>query len=334
MDVLVYGSARVQSLANMCIRGLDGLKHDTAFFNRAYPHRKVSRAVSRVPGGEVVLDEVIRRAFLSQVASFDPDLLLVIKGYGLESSVLKTVRERSDAVAVNWNPDNPFQMRAERTRAEKYLDALESYDIVYTWGEFLVDDLQTEGAMDVRVLPFAHDPSLHYPADPTARYDCGVSFVGHWSEKRERLLGALTAFDLQVRGPGWEEECTNTTLMSHVEGGPLRGEEYTQAMSSADLIVNVLADHNVPGHNMRTFEAPASGSLMLTTRTQEQQRFFEDCREVVMYDTADELCEAVARYLDRPDEREAIADAGLTTVQPHTYERRMERLIEEAEEYL
>lgn len=334
MDILVYGSSRPGALAEMCVRGLDGLGHNVSFFDRSFPHQFVWRVVDDIPGGERAAHRIRRLALLSKVSNESPDFILILKGYGLDQSLLEDATALSNAVVVNWNPDNPFQHRANRRRAEIYLDALQEYDIAYTWGEFLVDSLQTEGARDVRVLPFAHDPALHHPTETNPDYDCEVSFVGHWSAKRESLLGELVSFDLQIRGPGWGDMCTDRTLEKFIEDGAVRGRAYGQVLSSADIVVNILGDHNIPGHNMRTFEAPASGSLTITTRTEGQRRFFEEGEEVVMYDDARELREAVTYYLDYSEERESVAMAGLEAVRPHTYKRRMEDIVENVKVYL
>jgi len=180
------------------------------------------------------------------------------------------------------------------------------------------------------VLPFAHDPTIHHPTETVPRYDCEVAFVGCWSEKRERLLSHLTGFDLQVRGPAWRDECTDTDLADRVAGGAVHGEEYTRAMSSADVVVNVVGDHNVPGHNRRTFEAPASGSPTVTTRTPGQATFFTEGEDVAMYDDGEELRAVVERYLADEGRRERVAANGREAVRPHTYEERMRTILDAA----
>lgn len=329
--ILIRGSGRVQALGKMCERALVAHGHTTSYFERSYPHLLVQRAANRHPLIKDTLSTLRGKAFVRRARSFDPHLILVLKGYDLDRGVLERAKQVSDAVTVNWNPDNPFQVRAQRTRADTYLDSLPAYDLSCIWGDFLVNDLRREGANRVAVLPFAHDPTLHYPATPAPEYECDVSFVGHWSEKRERLIASLTDFDLGVWGPGWADNCGTASLQSALRGGSLNGTEYIRAMSSADAVVNVLGDHNLPSHNMRTFEAPASGSLTVTERTPGQAAFFTEDDDVAMYDDPVELAETVGYYLENDAERERVAANGYAAVQPHTYEARMETLLTHCE---
>jgi spore maturation protein CgeB len=224
--------------------------------------------------------------------------------------------------------------RSEEHRASNYLDALPAYDLVFIWGDFLFDRLREEGASDVRFLPFAADPRIHHPADPDPEYESEVIFLGHWSEKRQRVVEALTRFDLAVYGDKWwRKNLLNADVRQCVEGEPVRGETYSVAMSSADLVLNVVADHAGPEHNMRTFEVPAARRPMLTNRTDGQERFFTDGEEAIMYDDPEHVAELVEYYLDADAERERIAERGHEVAQHHTYAARMETVLDATREY-
>lgn len=330
MRVLVYGSDRRYALGQMCRRAFERLGHETAYVNRSFPHRLAWRIGGQYGIGEQLLQRAKRSRFLSRIESFQPDLLLIIKGHDLPPATVAAVDSRLDVPIVNWNPDNPFKFRSKQRRAEQYLASLPMYDHVFIWDDFLVPRLADEGAGDISVLPFAYDPLLHYASAVTQRFACEITFVGHWSKKRERYVRAVVDFDLQIWGKGWEEHCTDERVTNRVEGGPLFGEAYTQALSSALIAMNILGEHNVPGHNMRTFEAPASGSLMLTERTPGQTAFFTEDEEVAMYGDPCELRETAQWYLAADEERERVATNGHAAVRPHTYTTRMEKLLDVA----
>ncbi|WP_158294492.1 glycosyltransferase [Halorubrum sp. GN11GM_10-3_MGM] len=324
MRVLVYGADAETALGRMCARGLESLGHDVAY---------VERNLRTFPLiGPLNLDEAHDR-FETTATELDVDAVLVMKGYDVSQELLEQIRLSTDAVLCNWNPDNPYKIRSKERVATKYLDTLPAYDIVFTWGEFLLDRLRKDGADDVRYLPFAHDPQFHYPAKAHNEYDCEVAFLGHYSPKRERYLSALTDLDFQLRGNMWRWKCFDWSLRRCYYGAALGHPSYTRAMASTDIVVNVVADHNLPEHNMRTFEAPASGSLMVTTRSEGQQQYFPDKEACVMYDDPAELQDVVAQYLDDDEEREAIAARGREWVEGHTYEQRMAKLVNAVSEY-
>ncbi len=70
-----------------------------------------------------------------------------------------------------------------------------------------------------------------------------------------------------------------------------------QLYSSSRISLNVLDDLNMPGHNMRSFEIPASGGLMLSTYTDEQAAFFPENEAALYYRDPSELDDQIDRVL-------------------------------------
>lgn len=271
----------------------------------------------------------LRKRIVSKCESVNPDIVLVIKGYNLDDDTIQCLNERTSAVLVNWNPDNPFQVRSTPKLAEAYLQSLPAYDVVFIWGEFLIDRLYEYGARRVEHLPFGYDPEFHRPMEPNSEYACDVIFLGHWSKKRERVLENITNMDVDfdLWGNYWKWRCWKPSLRRCLRGDALMGESYARAMSSAKIVVNVVADHNMPAYNMRTFEIPATRSFMLTTDTEGQRKIFDPEQEAAMYEGPQELAELISYYLDADQERQAIADRGHKRVQNHSYRDRMEKVL-------
>jgi spore maturation protein CgeB len=80
---------------------------------------------------------------------------------------------------------------------------------------------------------------------------------------------------------------------------------------------------------MRLFEATATGAFLLTEWCPTLDMIFEDGKHLVTYKTMDEAIEKARYYLDHPDEREAIAKAGMEhTLAHHTYQHRVKEAFE------
>lgn len=61
---------------------------------------------------------------------------------------------------------------------------------------------------------------------------------------------------------------------------------------------------------LRDFEIPMHGGFYLAQDCPELARHFEIGKEIVVWDTADDLVEKCRHYLERPGERAAVAEAG------------------------
>jgi spore maturation protein CgeB len=106
-----------------------------------------------------------------------------------------------------------------------------------------------------------------------------------------------------------------------------------RAFSAAEIVLNEIRAQNGQAHNMRTFEAPACGAFMLSTRTRDQVGWLPEEIGAGYYQDMDDLAEKAAYYLESPDERKRIAAEGhrLIVEGGHTYRDRMRTLVETLE---
>lgn len=80
---------------------------------------------------------------------------------------------------------------------------------------------------------------------------------------------------------------------------------------------------------MRTFEVPAMGGLMITTRSAEQNVFFPEGEGCLMYADRDELRATVQSLLDATTDAPGIKRRGLELARSHSYLARAEQLLQE-----
>ena len=88
-------------------------------------------------------------------------------------------------------------------------------------------------------------------------------------------------------------------------------------------------------NNMRLFEATGVGTLLLTDWKANLAELFEPGREVIAYRTPDECAELIGYYLEHDAERDAVARAGQQrTLREHSYDQRMQELVDVVAPYL
>jgi spore maturation protein CgeB len=222
--------------------------------------------------------------------------------------------------------------RSRERGLNTYLQTLPKYDVAFIWTEQLFDRLREAGARDVRHLPFAYDPSLHHPVDSSPDYESDVVFAGHWSKKRQRYLSAVADLNvnLAIYGNYWKRKCFDWKVRRCIRDHAIFGEEYSRVFCSSKIALNIVADHNMNAYNMRSFEIPATGSFMATTRTKGQQEIFGEGEGMVGFETPGELQATVKEHLES-DQRATIAKRGAEKVQSHTYQNRMQTVVKTVE---
>ncbi len=79
---------------------------------------------------------------------------------------------------------------------------------------------------------------------------------------------------------------------------------------------------------LRDFEGPMSGTLYMTGYQEELAEYYEIGKEIVCYDTKEELLDKINYYLKHPHEQDKIRKAGFRRARRnHTWELRFEKLF-------
>jgi len=165
-----------------------------------------------------------------------------------------------------------------------------------------------------------------------------VSFAGSLSshhKERIHLLEYLCGqLDMEVWGQGMDGLTENSPVRRQHKGVAW-GIEMYQILHQSKVTLN----HHIGiaeswANNMRLFEATGVGTLLITDWKTNLEEMFKIDREVVAYRTPQECAEKIRYYLQREDERQSIAKAGQKrTLEEHTYDRRMEELVDLVHRY-
>jgi spore maturation protein CgeB len=216
-------------------------------------------------------------------------------------------------------------------------------------------------------IQMAADPEMYKPYEGPHLYD--VTFVGQAYLNRPEYIGYLAWNDLDVRvwGAGWldiaSERLEGLSLgrrLRRVLGDIRRSVKYSIGFEPAwypiprDMCGGILSDEEmvqIPGQSrislnfsevrdkltgeikrhirLRDFEIPMSGGFMITGYQDELSEYYDIDREIVCYDTREELLDKCRYYLDHPQERERIRQAGYErAIRDHTWANRFRTLFE------
>jgi spore maturation protein CgeB len=183
-------------------------------------------------------------------------------------------------------------------------------------------------------LPFAYDPTLHYPDPPTddkerTEYACDVLFVGTGDRDRVPIIAALdrNGFRVGLYGSYWERYAATR----HLTRGQADARTLRKATSDAHVALCLVRRANRDGHVMRSFEIPATGACMLTEDTAEHRAFFgAEGDATVYFSSITEMLDKLRWLMDNPLERERLARTIRTRITggDHTYGHRLTTILD------
>jgi spore maturation protein CgeB len=248
----------------------------------------------------------------------------VILGNQLSPKTVARLRTVTRAPLVCWCQD---QMT---TLGRQYLIG-SGYDAVFLKDRYL----QSLFTRMIRSTPFhymaeACNPRVHRSValtdDEQRRLGCQVMIGASLYYYRQEILQQLREFDLKVWGyrPDW----LVYRLQGRHGGREIVMDEKAKAMRAAQVCLNTLHFAEVDGLNCRAFEIAGCGGFQLVSAVPVLKDHFEPGREVVSFDSTDQLIELIRHYLRHPQEAQAIAARGQARAHAeHTYEHRLQQIF-------
>ena len=317
-------------LSRFCEEGFIDLGHNAT--RVAYNHCRFS---SRLPWIADLESRYADYRVTSEIKHHKPDLILIIKGHPVSDSLIGRIRKATNAPVANYWIDDPF-----RISLSKKLSPL--YDYFFSNSPDCIPEHESVGCPHPRWLTFGASHLLHSKLELSAneieKYGSDICFSGTLSEKRFHLLEALAEFDIKIWSPRY------FTVFDYVNGDSVRpvpesspiydkfmdtrvwGPELVKVYNASKIALNIHDPQTCP--IMRDFEVPGCGAMLLTDQAQMLETLFEIGKEIVTFDTVDDLQKKIVHYLENESERVAIANQGYERVgSEHMYRHRMNELI-------
>jgi spore maturation protein CgeB len=284
---------------------------------------RLARALRLIPkGGDLFKAHPLNRVnyattnFEQAVTAYKPDALLVIHGLPLAADFIGGL----PMPKIGWHlePRDDLPYLADNARP---------FDIYNSYSQKDVDQLLGAG-FECRYLCHAVAPDKFYEEVGASRiYD--VAFVGNWSRWRDDTVkAALEVTDnVAVYGGYWMKKSTipDKVLKRIYKGEEIIGADLNRLFNASRIVLNASRTPGTHGLNMRFFEVPAAGSLLLTDTVPELEKHFAPDTHLVVYRDTAELKRRLRELLDLPEQLEAIRRAGQRLVVDHHQYRQMAR---------
>ncbi|MCL1925809.1 MAG: glycosyltransferase [Syntrophorhabdaceae bacterium] len=339
LNIAVVGPFYGGSLpvAGYCVSALQSCGHNVEFIdNSVYADALLSidgmtdsQTHRRILMGK--LGEFASEAAMARIVQFRPDIVLALAQAPLNPPSLKILRENG-VVTAFWFVEDLHHMGYWR-------DLAGEYDYFFGIQENLLDMLREAGAPRPAFLPLAASPDIHrkmdLDAEDLAEFGSDVSFVGAGYHNRRQMFTGLIDLDFRIWGNDWDGCPGRLRPFLQRDGARVDTEDIVKVFNASRININLHSSSYHEGVNPdgdfinpRTFEIAACGAFQLVDSRKKLSDFFQIGEEIVCFDNLADLRAKIARYLEDPEERKAVAERGMRRVQrDHTYKRRMEEMI-------
>lgn len=284
--------------------------------------RTLSLAAARAPGRLRAAAGLLlqRQIAAAQIEALQPEVVYCQDLWFFSPSDLRRIRGEGRLVVgqIASQPPGP--------------DVLRSYDLMMTSFPHYVARFRKLG-VDSEYLKIGFYERVLERVDTSVPRSHPLVFAGglnpavHPSgvELVNRLAAALP---IEVWGYGAGQLAQDSPARSR-----WRGEAWGLDMYSVLARSKIVVNRHIEAaegftNNMRLYETTGMGALLLTEAAPNLSELFEPDREVVAYDSLDDLIEKARHFMAHEDEAAAIAGAGhARTMRDHTYAQIIRELV-------
>lgn len=217
-------------------------------------------------------------------------------------------------------------------------ECLECFDVIVSSLPHYVEKFRSWGIQS-EYQPLAFEPTiLDRVAKTTKRYDVvHIGGYGSIHDERNKILeSAAKKVKIDFWGYGIEWLHEDSQILKNYHGQVWGLDMYTILYNSKITTTKHIAHVAGPyANNMTLYEATGCGCMLITDLKDNLHELFEIGKEIETYTSAEELAEKIKYYLAHEDERKKIAQAGQArTLKDHTFEKRMQELVDIFNKYI
>lgn len=266
----------------------------------------------------ILLDKIISEQFANKIESFRPDLILIVDYFYIPEQLFQILETQKKSSVVAWWIGDLFD--------RKLVFRHKCVDKFYFTDSYFIDYAADAGILNSGYLPLAYNPRIFKQISSDTRKST-LAFVGAYSENRVELLMQIRE-PVFVVGKKWDR----MAAVQH-EVSPCRVsiERVAKIYNQHIGVLNIKNSGNVVnGLNMRTFDAPACGCVVINDYLKDVEQCFDIGKEILVYQCVEELNEQYRRIRSNENDRRRISEAGRRRViAEHQYSHRLKTIIKE-----
>ncbi len=303
MKLMMVGSDKVYAIENFYKKYLEAQGVEISLFTAQnyfygyYQKSILNKILYRASLSGII--PKINKLFRQAVEEFKPDIIWLFKGMEITAASLDWAKKKNIRLA-NYNPDNPFIFSGAGSGNKNVTDSIPLYDLHFTYNQKVKDKLEKELNLRAAYLPFGFDlPDTLYEECAAQEELIRVCFAGNPDRERAAFIEDLAArgLEIDVYGNRWSRFVKHPRIRIFQ---PVYGNEFWKILRKYRVQLNLMRPHNEYSHNMRSFEVPAVGGIMLAPDTAEHRLFFEAGKEVFLFESSEDCAMYAEKLLHLP----------------------------------
>jgi spore maturation protein CgeB len=264
-----------------------------AYYQKSLLHKILYRS-----GLSNILDQ-INSELIASVRHNKPDVILVFKGMEIFPETLQWLRGQ-DIKLANYNPDNPFIFSGQGSGNINITKSIALYDLHLTYDADVQKRITTDFGIRCEILPFGFDldDRLYRQCQQEAEV-IRACFVGNPDSGRSKFLMTLATagVELDVYGHQWNKHLNHPNI--RIFNGVF-GDMFWKTLAQYRVQLNLMRIHNPHSHNMRSFEVPGVGGILLAPDTADHRHYFQPGSEIFLFKSVNECSDVIKHLLALP----------------------------------
>ena len=324
--ILLVGSFQKGALENSYVNAFNQNnclvdKFDTNLLQKKYIRLgKFGQLLNKFIPVEPWIRKCNRELFI-KVIEYEPDLILVFGQSRVMTGTIAQIKTSTTSkIAFIWQDSLVFLNPT-------LINSLLLYDTIFTYSSKSVEIIKKLGAINVFWLPLGADEAYHRIVPPRNEFISDLTFIGQWRPERENaiklLLERIPDLNIKIWGLDWNRFSTNNKIRESWQGKSLFGSDFSSAVASAKLNLNVIDDTNYPAANMRFFEIPCSGGVQLCSSCPEMEFEFKNKQSILYFNNEEELINIITEVISNKIDLDLIrTTSNELVIKNHTYKHR------------
>lgn len=302
MKIFIVGSNKVYAIENIYVKYLRSLNAEVfhyaaqSKFYDFYYHSTYNKLIYRLGFSNFL--NTINNEIVREIKCAKPDFVLIFKGMEVFPETIKVIKAMGIKV-INYNPDNPFIFSGKGSGNKNITNSIGLYDLHFTYNTEVKNKIEKEYKMPVKILPFGFevDEELYIKCvnQPEITKVC---FLGNPDKERAGVITSLAeeGILMDIYGNNWYKWISpHPNLVIYP---PVYEEELWKILRKYRVQLNVMRIHNLNSHNMRSFEVPGVGGIMVAPRTIDHEVYFENQKEIFLYKLVTDCVKTIRELLN------------------------------------